>query len=560
MPLKPVFPRAPFTRAAFAYLPYTAVTCQGAVAQRLENLLPSLAAMPLNGPVLAALLPAAYLTGKGEIAANCEKELEKAAAAQGTDGCLAGESWNEKVSLCHAFMAWYEAKRPPCVLPALMKFCQYLWENWENLAANSPMMAASGELMQVLCWLYHVTGKKPLLKLIDRLRLEVLDWTSHFHTFSVVKPMNRMLPIGALEADMALENGDIGGFYTRQYYMTHGEYLARSLKTPALFAQISGSLKEKSAPKVGYQKVMRYHGAANGMFNASPLLSGGDPAQSCCIANGGEWAASLGEVYHLQGEGEMADALEQVAYNCLMAAENNGLVQPRQAVNTITSETCPYVQPKEAPNALLGLVKGLCTLVRQQYMALENEGIAVSTYESSTLHWRIKGVNVKLTLESAYPAEGKMTLTVDCKTPVEFEMKMRIPGWCEDACITVNDEGGEAPKAGELFAINRTWQKGDVVTIDLPMPVRSQTWYHQTVAAFKGPRLMAIDSLQGPWRYGLDVNEKIIGYEAPGWEEVKGQPKMPQTAPKAEGEGVVLTMAPYGETKVHMAQFPQVVK
>ncbi|MBQ8536886.1 MAG: glycoside hydrolase family 127 protein [Clostridia bacterium] len=560
MPLKPVFPRAPFTRAAFAYLPYTAVTCQGAVADRLNRLIPSLSAMTLTAPVLEALLPAAYLTGKSDTAAKCEEALQQLVANQGPGGDLPGEGWSEKISLCLALMAWYEAKRPEAVLPCLLKFCQHLWDNWESLTSDSPAMAASGEMMQVLSWLYHVTGKKPLLKLMDRLRLDALDWTSHFHTFSVVKPMDRMVPMSDLEADMALENGDIGGFYTRQYYMTHGEYLARSLKTPALFAQVSGSLKEKGAPKAGYQKVMRYHGAANGMFNEEPLLSGGDPAQSCGMANAGEWAVSLGEVYHLQGEGEIADALEQVVYNGLMAGESQGLIQPRQAVNTIEPQAYPYVQPKEAPKALMGLVKGLCALARQQYLALENEGVAVTAYESSKLHWRIRGVNVNLSLTGCYPKTGKMTLAVDCKTPVAFDVKLRIPGWCQDACITVNDEGGEAPKAGEMFTISRTWRKGDQVTIDLPMPLRSQTWYHQTIAAFKGPQLMALDSLKGPWRYALEVGDEVVGYAAPGWDEVKGKPKMPPAAPKAEGEGTVLPMVPYGETQVHMAQFPQVAK
>lgn len=553
MPLKPVFPRAPFTRAAFAYLPYTAVTSQGAVAEKLKRLIPSLSAMPMNGEVLEVLLPAAYLTGNNQAASLCEEKLTQLLNEDMDD-----KSWQEKVSLCMAMTAWYEAKRPEGVLAYLLKFCQQLWENWESFKADAPAMAACGEVMELISWLYHVTGKKPLLKIMERLRQDAPDWTSHFHTFSVVKAMKRMMPMGELETAMAQEDGDIGGFYTRQYYLTHGEYLARSLKTPALFAQVSGSLKEKEAPKAGYQKIMRYHGAANGMFNADPLLAGGDPAQTCCLAAAGEWACSLAEVHHLQGE--MADELEQVVYNALMAGESQGMVQPRQAVNTINEKHCPYVQPREAVKATTSLTKGLCALLRQQYLALENEGIALSSYEAGKLHWRINGVNVNLTLEGSYPQEGKMTLKVDCKKPVEFELKLRIPQWCDDACINVNEEGGEAPKAGSLFAITRTWQSGDQVTIDLPMNLRGQKGYHQTLSLLKGPRVMAIDSSREDWRYALKSDKESIGFAVPAWEEVKGQPKLPPVTVKAEGDGMELNLLPYGELRVHVAQFPQVAE
>ncbi|MBQ2700768.1 MAG: glycoside hydrolase family 127 protein [Clostridia bacterium] len=553
MPLKPVFPRAPFTRAAFAYLPYTAVISQGSVAQTLSRLIPSLLAMPLNGAVMEVLLPAAYLTGNDEAAARCEAKLEQLLSEESAQG-----KWQERISLCLAMTAWYEAKRPDGVLAYLLKFCQQLWEQWENYKADASAMAACGEMMQLLSWLYHVTGKKPLLRMMDRLRLDSLDWTSHFHTFSVVKPMSRMMPMEEMKTAMEQENGEIGGFYTRQYYLTHGEYLSRSLKTPALFAQLSGSLKEKEAPKAGYQKVMRYHGAANGMFNADPLMSGGDPSQSCCLADAGEWAASLAEIHHLQGE--MADALEQVVYNGLMAGESQGMVQPRQAVNTICEESCPYVQPKEGAKAAIGLAKGLCALLRQQYLALENDGIALASYEAGKMHWRIQGTNVNMTLDSAYPQEGSAVLTINCKTPVAFELKLRIPQWCEDACITVNQEGGEAPKAGEMFAISRTWQNGDQVTIDLPMPLRGQSGYHQTLSAMKGPQLMALDSQKAPWRYSIEVGENVTGYAVSGWEEKDNQPKLPPVSPKADDECKVLELALYGSLRVHMAQFPQVKK
>lgn len=562
MPLKPVFPRAPFTSAAFAYVPYTAASARGPVAQSLKRLLDNLGETSLDGTALSALLPAAYLIGHEAAAALGEAALARGIAAQGPDGDIPGENLMERIFFCQAVAAWYEAKRPAEALPFLLKFCQYVWDHWEALQKDAAAMAGAGEWMALLSWLYHVTGKKPLLRFMDRLRLDALDWTSHFHTFAVVKPMERVTPLEELESAMAREEGDIGGFYTRQYYLTHGEYTARGLKTPALFAQASGSLKEKAASRVGYERVMRYHGAANGMFNADPLLGGGDPARPCRLDFAGEWAWSLGEVYRLQGEGEMADALERVAYNALRAGESQGLVQPRQAVNAIDAKAFPYAQPKAERKAFWGVVKGLAALLRTQYLALENEGLALAAYEESCLRWRIKGVHVTLTLMGNYPGEGDVTLAVEPKAPVEFILKLRIPGWCQEACVTVNDEGADAPKAGEMFALNRTWQPGDRVAIRFPMPLRTQRGYHQSAAVFKGSSLLAIPAAEEPWRFALDLEALAKGeafaYEAPGWEPAGGRPKMPGTTLKAQGAPRNIDWTPYGETRVHMAQFPVV--
>ena len=51
-------------------------------------------------------------------------------------------------------------------------------------------------------------------------------------------------------------------------------------------------------------------------------------------------------------------------------------------------------------------------------------------------------------------------------------MKLRIPGWARRATCSVNGEAVDASKRDRGYVeIRRDWSAGDVVSLELPMPV-----------------------------------------------------------------------------------------
>ena len=68
-----------------------------------------------------------------------------------------------------------------------------------------------------------------------------------------------------------------------------------------------------------------------------------------------------------------------------------------------------------------------------------------------------------------------MELTIDkLKGKKEFGIRLRVPDWCtEGATILVNgaQQTIEAT-AGTYATVTRTWKKGDVVTLSMPMRTR----------------------------------------------------------------------------------------
>ena len=79
---------------------------------------------------------------------------------------------------------------------------------------------------------------------------------------------------------------------------------------------------------------------------------------------------------------------------------------------------------------------------------------------------------VELTQTHHYPWEGNIALTVNVENPAKFKLALRIPGWCKAASAKVN---GETLAVNELekgyLIIDRIWQKGDTVTLELDMAV-----------------------------------------------------------------------------------------
>jgi uncharacterized protein len=67
--------------------------------------------------------------------------------------------------------------------------------------------------------------------------------------------------------------------------------------------------------------------------------------------------------------------------------------------------------------------------------------------------------------------------------PANFTLQLRLPAWCAAAQVRVNGESVDTATAERGYlAIQREWQSGDVVQLDLPMPVE-RIYAHPAVRA-----------------------------------------------------------------------------
>jgi uncharacterized protein len=126
-------------------------------------------------------------------------------------------------------------------------------------------------------------------------------------------------------------------------------------------------------------------------------------------------------------------------------------------------------------------------------------GVYVNLYAGSELRWKAGGVPVKLTQNTSYPESEQIEVRVEPESPVEFAVRLRIPGWLDrPAQISVNGKATQVKaERGSFATLTRRWRKGDTIQLTLPFSFRTvpiEDRAPDTVAAMRGPvMLTAID-------------------------------------------------------------------
>jgi len=67
--------------------------------------------------------------------------------------------------------------------------------------------------------------------------------------------------------------------------------------------------------------------------------------------------------------------------------------------------------------------------------AVKDDSVYVNLFASNTAKLDIRGHEVVIKQDTAYPWEGKVKITVDTKSKVKFALKLRIPGWARSQVV-----------------------------------------------------------------------------------------------------------------------------
>jgi DUF1680 family protein len=98
-------------------------------------------------------------------------------------------------------------------------------------------------------------------------------------------------------------------------------------------------------------------------------------------------------------------------------------------------------------------------------------------------------------LDTRYPDEGLVRLSVIRAPAGEREIAVRLPGWCAAPLVKVNGAPMGRPGRDGYARLKRRWQAGDRVELVLPMPLRAEPTPDDPnlVAFVSGPLVLAAD-------------------------------------------------------------------
>lgn len=167
--------------------------------------------------------------------------------------------------------------------------------------------------------------------------------------------------------------------------------------------------------------------------------------------------------------------------------------------------------------------------------AADRDGIYVNLFVASQADIPLQDNTVHIQQRTEYPWEGKIQVEISPSQEGEFDLFVRIPGWAqnrpvpgdlyrnldlseEEPSLAVNGKSVPVEMVKGYALLHRTWKKGDVVLLDLPMPVR-RVQSHPNVVENIGK--VAIE--RGPLVYcleGIDHRGKALDLALPEDAEV----------------------------------------
>jgi uncharacterized protein len=267
---------------------------------------------------------------------------------------------------------------------------------------------------------------------------------------------------------------------------------------------------------------MQPHGVPVGDENSGP--TGSLRGTETCDVAAFTWSQIT--LLRVAGDGRFADRVERAVFNagpavadrqCKMHVYHQTPNRINASVGYHYSKThmplcCTAAQNRILPNYLVHL-----------WMATYDNGLVAVHYGPCKIS-ALAGdrVPVRIECRTDYPFNETIDITVTPERAAEFPLSFRIPSWCREPEIAVNDAAAShATDSHRFVRIARVWQPGDRVRLRFPMEIRVKTGHDNNAedtpyaTVSYGPLLFALpipettdantpdDSVR--WNYALDA-------------------------------------------------------
>lgn len=207
-----------------------------------------------------------------------------------------------------------------------------------------------------------------------------------------------------------------------------------------------------------------------------------------------ETCASVGMVFWnqrmnlLTGNSQFIDVLERSLYNG--ARDGLSLSGDRFFYgNPLASDGRHYRREWFGTACCPANIARLVSSLGDYIYGYSDQGLWVNLFIGSSTTVRVGNTEVPVTLETNYPWEGDVKLTLHPKTKTNFKLSLRIPGWVQGEAvpgdlfvfedktkepfkISVNGKSVPFHLENGYAVIDRDWKKGDQVELMLPMNVK----------------------------------------------------------------------------------------
>lgn len=433
-----------------------------------------------------------YVLEDKRIIKEARKWIEAVLSSQEPDGYFGpranktnNDLWPNMIML-NVLQSFYETTGDERVLPFISKYFRWqLSQPKEQLLPGSWQKIRGGDNLQSIYWLYNHTGESWLFDLAQVIHERTADWTNGIASWHVVN-------------------------------------ICQSFREPAEFYQQSHEERHLHATERNYETVMGTYGQVpGGMFGADENCRPGytGPRQAAETCGMDEFMLSNEMLLKITGNPVYADRCEEIAFNSFPASmppDLKGLhyLTAPNMIQLDKENKSPMLQ--NSGNMLAydpwryrccqhNVSHGWPYYAEHLWMATPENGLAAVLYVASEVEAKVgDGTTVRIVEETDYPFDEIVKFTLFTSEPVRFPLHLGIPRWCEYAKIDINGQVSDLqPKPLDYVVIDRTWEDGDRVKLELPMRIQAMIWTNNK---------NAVSISRGPLTYSLKIGERWIRY------------------------------------------------
>ncbi len=515
--------------------------------------------------------------------------------------------WWPRMVVLKILKQYYSATGDEKVIELMTNYFKYQLETLPEKPLDNWTFWAKyrgGDNLMIVYWLYNITGDEFLLDLAEILHTQTFNYTHKFTKTDMIPTLQNI----------------------------HAVNLVQGIKEPAIYYQHHpDKIYIESIKKVLWD-IRKFSGQPQGLFGGDEALRNSDPTHGVELCSVVELMFSLENILAITGEVQFADHLEKVAYNALPTQITDDFMNRQyfQQANQvmITKHYRNFSVNHSGTDVCFGLLTGYpcCTANMHQgwpyftqnlWYATPEGGLAALVYAPSSVTAKVKGdIEVKIREETHYPFEDHIRFIVEIpdQESAKFPLELRIPGWCKQAEIRINDEITDQHKGNQMVKMERAWKNGDVIDLELPVEIKRKAWHERSVSIERGPLSFVLRIEEkwekktndhftehygdyyyevtptDPWNYGLiDIPEEQLNdaYEIIWKEEISEFPWNLENAPIAikapakkmplwtlynesagplpysiqhgqvtAAEEEIVTLIPYGCSTLRIAEFP----
>ncbi|HHJ09542.1 MAG TPA: glycoside hydrolase family 127 protein [Bacteroidetes bacterium] len=251
-----------------------------------------------------------------------------------------------------------------------------------------------------------------------------------------------------------------------------------------------------------------------------------------------ETCASIGNVYWnhrmflYEGNAKYYDILERTLYNALLSGvslRGNKFFYSNMLESHGQYERSPWFNVACCPTSMCRFIPSFPRYIYAQ----SKDRLFVNIYAASEATLTMDGQLIKIIQDSNYPWDGNIMITLEPEESRKFSLSMRIPNWARGKVVpsdlytfknesypeisaSVNGKSVSVDIEEGYLTITRTWEKGDQINLDIPMPIQiiqaneNIVFDRNKVAIQKGPIVYCAEWPDNP---GGKVLNLILDYK-----------------------------------------------